>query len=174
MASKKTPARSVVYCNAHARPPLVVLKTLACPLSAGPADIAHATFALRAATSRKSSRDAPATESTIHVLPPSAVWATCPCRPLAHTVVPLTTARPRNSADVPLDCGSHCAASGVATRTTSKRAVSLLIRLASEIVDSGDPRIVVFAHRKAQEPDGYHGQNQRLRPVPLPIAICEP
>jgi hypothetical protein len=51
---------------------------------------------------RKSSPDAPGTESTDHVAPPSVVRATRPRVPLAHTTDALVATRPRNSAFVPL------------------------------------------------------------------------
>jgi hypothetical protein len=102
MASRKTPLCRESNCFVHRAPPLCVRKICTWPLSPGPALIAQARRALSAAMSRKSSRAAPATLSTVHVTPPLVVRAIRPCVPLAHTTVGLTAASPRNSAVVPL------------------------------------------------------------------------
>src|SRR5262249_49356611 len=81
---------------------------------------------------RKSSPDAPGTESTVHVTPPSVVRATRPRVPLAHTTDALVATRPRNSAFVPLCCGTHCALAFVAN---AAKIASVLIRVIASPLD---------------------------------------
>jgi hypothetical protein len=101
IASRKTPACAVVNWRTQLAPS-VVRKICACPCSAGPALMTHARRSLRGAMARKSSPDAPGTESTDHVAPPLLVRATRPRVPLAQTTDELVATSPRNSAVVPL------------------------------------------------------------------------
>src|SRR5678816_2611428 len=74
-----------------------------------------------AAMARRSSVLAPGIVSRVQCAPPSSVCTTVPRWPLAHTTLADTTLNPRSPASVGLDCGCHCADTGVEPATTQAR-----------------------------------------------------